>query len=461
MASGCDPEAPEPESTATVRRTDFSVSVIETCEFRPLRSHAVLARASDKIDWIVPEGASVKTGDLIFSQDRTSLEERLANHDSELEAAERNLEEVLQQVEVEREESCLQVEALRAAVTLANTRLDSVTAAADKVLLVEAEAAFKAAAGESQSLSAAAGYAREMHRQGFLSATELKNEELAAELAAVAMERSRLRFENLKSGASPPARRIAALELQQARLELERARANAAVAEAGLTARVGNARARMAYLQRAVSRDRRWIKNRELRSPAAGVVIYRNLHWRRKIKPEVGSRVWAGAAVVNIADLAHMKIRTQLAERHIRHLKVGATLQVRADPLPGLNMKARVTWIDRWSRDRSADLAKADREKEGLSGVKVFAVEAAVLGSDPRIKPGFKGKAEFTLSSFKNVLVVPSAAVFGPVGEQFVLLPGAQGSRRVPVRVLANGGQQAAVDAELEPGQVIITRGSE
>jgi multidrug resistance efflux pump len=460
LIGGCGESQPAKSGKVQVRRGKFELVVTETCEFKPLRSYVVLARSSGKIDWIVPEGTVVKPGDLIFSQDRTSLQEWLTRDSNELEAARKSLKEVQRQVQMERDELRLEVEAKESAIKLAMTRMLSAKAGASRETLVQAQAALRAADTDAQGKTVAARAAEKLCAQGFLSGSEAQREKLAAKLAAIALQRRKLQLKLLQAGAGKEVRKIAELQLQRARVALTMTRADISRREANLESRVSDNRARVASLSRSVARARRAIAARKVKAHAAGVVIYRNMRWRRQSKPEVGSRIWTGAGVVDVADLSRMKVRTQLAERHIRYLKLDSRLKVTLDPLPDAELSARISWIDRWSRDRSADLAKADREKEGLSGVKVFAVEAQVLGSDLRIKPGFKGKARFTLVTIPDALIVPCAAVFGLPGEQFVMAADGKGFQRVPVDVTADDGINVAVQGKLTAGQELLTRDS-
>ncbi len=460
LLAGCGKGEKAGSATAKVRRGNFELVVTENCEFKPLRSYVALARASDKIDWIIPEGTVVKPGDLIFSQDRTRVQEWLTRDSTELEAAGKTLKEVRRQVQMERDELLLEVEAKESAINLANTLMLSAKAGTSREKLRQAQAALDAAVTADRDTAAAARAAEVLCTQGFLSRNDAEQERLAATLAAIELQRCKLRLKLLEDGAGKEVCKIAELQLQRAEVALAMTRADIASRGADLDARISDAKAREASLARSVARARRALDARRVKAHGAGVVIYRNMHGRRRSKPEVGSRVWNGAGVVDIADVSRMKIRTQLAERHVRYVKPGARLKVIPDPLPDAELEATISWIDRWSRDRSADLAKADREKEGLSGVKVFALEAEVIGSDPRIKPGFKGKARFTLVSIPDALIVPSSAVFGMPGSQFVIIVDGQSSRRVPVSVTADDGINAAVEGTLSVGQDVLTRGS-
>jgi multidrug resistance efflux pump len=460
LLPGCGGDAPGEARTVEVRRGSFELVVSENCEFRPLNSFVALSRASDKLDWIIAEGTEVKRGDLVFTLDRTWTNEWLARDTNEFEAARRNLKEVRRQVQMERDELRLDIKSRESAVSLAKTRLESVLAGPTDVQLQEAQAALRASETEARDKRAGAESAAKLAKQGFLSEAEAEKESTAAELAAIELERRKLRFKQLKDGASREHRKIAEQELARSRVQLEMAKANVQRREAQLAGRISDARSRVASLERSVARAKRAIESRQVKSHGAGVVIHRQLHWHHGGKPEVGSRVWSGCGVLDVADIKHMKVRTQLAERYVRYLKVGSRINVRPDPLPGTVMPASVTWIDRWSLDRSADLAKADRQKEGLSGVKVFALEAAVKGSDLRIKPGFKGKAEFTLVTIPEALIAPVSAVFGSGEERFVLRVDGREVNRVGVEVVADDGLNAALRGKLDPGQRLLTRES-
>jgi hypothetical protein len=297
-----------------------------------------------------------------------------------------------------------------------------------------------------------------MATSGYLSAAEAGASKLAGDLADIDQERSKLALAVLEAGASKENRETARLGVECAKEDLVQYRADAERRGADLNWRLTDAQAAVANLERSVARARREIALREVRADADGVVIYRGMGHHGEEKPEVGSRIWPGAGILDVADLDSMKIRTQLAERYIRHLQTGATVRVTPDSVAGVELDAKVTWIDRWSRDRSTDLAKADREREGLSGVKVFALEAALQGHDGRIRPGFRGKIEFRLLSLPEALIVPRAALYGSGPDRFVLAAEGQSARRVAVEVLAEDEREAAVRGELADGQQLLTR---
>lgn len=446
------------QGSACVQRGEFRLTVSESCEFKPLSFWVVLAKAGEKIDWLAPEGSEVKPGDLVFTQAREQVEEWLKRDTNELEAARKNLTEVQQQVQVELDALQLGVRERECAVTLAAARLAAVTAPAPEAAVAEATAALKAAELAARDRHNAAGDIAELAGKGFVSSVEAQDARNAAALADIDREMAQLHLSRVTDAANAQARAAARFLTERAEVDLALARANEDRRRAELDGRVAEAKSRVAALEQGVAKARAAIVSREVRSPGAGVVIHRFLQSHTKVKAEVGTFAWAGAGVADVADLSRMKIRTQLPERYIRHLKIGDTITVRVTPLPETVHEARVTWIDRWSRDRSSDLAKADRERQGLSGVKVYAVEAALQESTPSVKPGFKGTAEFVLLSLPDALTVPVTAVYGPPHDRFVMVRTDTGSRRVPVRVEAEDDVKAAVTGDLRPGQPLVAR---
>jgi len=444
--------------TAAVRRGRFELRVSETGDFRPLNCRVMIAKAGGKIDWLVAEGAPVKKGDLLFSQDRTSQEDWLTRDSNELEAALKNLQEVKRQVQMERETIELDLKVREANIRLAETNLAEVLAGATKEAVGGARAALESARVAAADRRAAAESDAKMAKSGYLSAAEAQASKLAADLADLDQERARLTLAVLEAGAAKELREAARLAVERAREDLAQARADAERRGADLDWRLTDAQANVANLERSVARAKREMAMREIRADAEGVVIYRSFGHRGEEKPEVGSRIWPGAGVLDVADLSSMKIRTQLAERYIRHLSLGATVRVAPDSVAGVALDAKVTWIDRWSRDRSTDLAKADREREGLSGVKVFALEAALQGHDRRIRPGFRGKVAFRLLDLPDALIVPRTALYGSGADRYVLAAEGRSARRLAVEVLAEDEREAAVRGELAEGQQLLTR---
>ena len=447
------------EGSARVRRGRFELRVTETGEFRPLRCRVMIARAGGKIDWLIPEGTAVKKGELLFSQDRTGQNDWLTRDSNELEAALKNLQEVKRQVQMEGESIALDLQVREQSVKLAETRRAEVSAGATKEALAESRAALESARAAAGDARAAADADARMAKDGFLSSAGADASRLAADLADADHGRAQVRLAVLEAGAAKELRETARLEVERAKEDLAQARAEAERRNAELDRRVADAESAVANLERSVARAKREIADREVHADADGVVIYRGIGHRGQERIETGTRIWPGAGVLDVAELSRMKVRTQLPERYIRYLSTSSAVRVAPDALPGVELPAKVTWIDRWSRDRSEDLAKADREREGLSGVKVFALEAAVEGQDERIRPGFRGKVVFRLLELPEALIVPRAALYGSGSDRHVLAVGGRELRRVAVEVLAEDEREAAVRGELAEDQQVLTRG--
>jgi hypothetical protein len=443
---------------ARVRRGRFELRVSEAGEFRPLNCRVIIPKAGGKLDWLVPEGSAVGKGDLLFSQDRTKQNDQLALDTKERDAALKNLEEVERQVAMERESLDLDLQIRAAAVKLARTQVVELEAGATKEALAGARASLEAARVTAEDRRVAAEADAKMAASGYLSAAEARASKLAADLAGIALEREKLSLAKLEAGASPEARQAARLAVERAEADLAVAGADAEGRRADLDARVADARAGVANYQRSVDRDRRDIAAREVRADTDGVVIYRAIGRNNQDKPEVGSLVWPGNGVLDVADLSNMKVRTQLAERYIRFLAPGSAVRAKPDSVPGVQFDGKVAWIDRWSRDRSSDLVKADREREGLSGVKVFALEAALEGHDPRIRPGSGGTVEFQLIDLPDALIVPRTALYGSETAPFVTVAEGDSVRRVAVEVLAEDEREVAVRGDLAAGQELVAR---
>jgi len=444
---------------AFVRLGRYELKVVETGEFRPLNCRVMISKVGGKIEWLIAEGAPVGKDDKLFTLDSISTQDWLTRDSNELEAARKNLQEVSRQVQMERETISLDLDARKTNVELAETRKTEILEGATHAEIKESEAALASARAAASDRRAAAEADAKMAAGGFLSAAEADASRLTADLAAIDQERAELKLAVLKAGASRERREAARLDCERAREDLAQASADAERRKAELDRQISNADAQVANLERSVARARRDLAAREVRADVGGTVIYRSLGHRSDEKPEVGSRIWPGAGVLDVADLSSMKMRTQLAESYIRYLQPGSILRVSPDSVPGVELEATVTWIDRWSRDRSSDLAKADREREGLSGVKVFALEAALKSNDPRIRPGFRGRAEFRLLDIPSALIVPRGAIYGSGSDRFVLVADGRSARRVPVEVLAEDEREAAVDGELEDGQRLVARG--
>ena len=192
-------------------------------------------------------------------------------------------------------------------------------------------------------------------------------------------------------------------ELQQARAKLTLASANSRRTE-DLFARNfvsqssrDNARAELDLARANLDLAQARLDRTVIRAPFAGVVGIRS------VSP--GDFVQDGDALINLEDIATLKLDFRLPELYLDRVQQGQVLELRTDVLPDEIFAARVDAID----------PLVDAQGRALR------LRASLVNPGWRLRPGVFVRVRLVLAERPDVLVVPEAAlVAAPGNVQFV-----------------------------------------
>ncbi|MBP7469372.1 MAG: efflux RND transporter periplasmic adaptor subunit [Thauera sp.] len=199
---------------------------------------------------------------------------------------------------------------------------------------------------------------------------------------------------------------------------LDDARAKLEVARAGLAL----AQARLARMQ--------------VRAPFDGVVGIRS------VSP--GDFVKDGDALINLEDIATLKLDFRLPELYLDRVRPGQALELSSDVLPGEVHSATVEAID--------PLVDAQGRAVRL--------RASLVNPDMRLRPGVFARVRLILAERAEVPVVPEAALVpAPGNTQFVYRVEDGKVQRVSVTTGQRRDAMVEVVDGLAPGAVVVTAG--
>ena len=106
----------------------------------------------------------------------------------------------------------------------------------------------------------------------------------------------------------------------------------------------------------------------------------------------------SGTEVLTIADLNSMIINAQVNQADVPRLKVGETVEVTVEAVPGL----RVTGV----------VERISPQATIKNNIKGYPARILLKNVDPRIRPGMTANVKIPVASADNVTAVPLAAVF-------------------------------------------------
>jgi multidrug efflux pump subunit AcrA (membrane-fusion protein) len=159
-----------------------------------------------------------------------------------------------------------------------------------------------------------------------------------------------------------------------------------------------------------------------------------------------GDKTYPGAAVLELPDLSEVFLVARIDETDRGLLRNGQTALIRADAIADRDYEATISDISL--------LARVDFSG-GWPPTKQFDLKITFSNPDARLRPGMSAVARISVGQLPDVLLVPTKAVFTDGGRPVVYRFDGRTFRAVPIEIIRRGRDQAAVKADLEPGDRI------
>ena len=260
------------------------------------------------------------------------------------------------------------------------------------------------------------------------------------------------RIETIRFRDGETVRRGAVLvELDSAveRAELQQARANLTLAESNFRrtqdlfgrkfvsqSSLDDARAKLEVARAGLALAQARLARMQIRAPFDGVVGIRS------VSP--GDFVQDGDALINLEDIATLKLDFRLPELYLDRVRPGQALELSSDVLPGEIHTATVEAID--------PLVDAQGRAVRL--------RASLVNPEMRLRPGVFARVRLILAERAEVPVVPEAALVpAPGNTQFVYRVEDGKVQRVSVTTGQRRDAMVEVVDGLAPGAVVVTAG--
>jgi len=195
---------------------------------------------------------------------------------------------------------------------------------------------------------------------------------------------------------------------------------------------------RVDQLAAEVDRLRDELARTTVRAPFAGVVTVERVN--------VGEWINAGGAVVEMVDVSHLELELEVPEGQISGVVPGEPVAIVFDALEGLEVEGRV---------RAVVPAASPQAR-------TFPVMVEIDNRDEKIGVGMLGRARLAVGEASRSVLVPKDAVVSQ-GRQDVVFVLDDENRPAAVEVRTGVALDGwvAIDADIEPGERVVTVGNE
>jgi len=185
-------------------------------------------------------------------------------------------------------------------------------------------------------------------------------------------------------------------------------------------------------------------------APMDGTVTERGIQQGEVVTPGVQA-TFEGKALLTISDLSTLIVKADLNQIDVAKVKLGQTVAVTLDALPGKTYEATVTKI------APASITPKDKQ------VDVFPVEATLSKADSLIKPGMTADVRIHIEKKEHVLALPIEAVVKEGGKQFVskVVPaekGKQKTEKVEIKVGARNDREIEIVSGIAEGDKVLIK---
>ncbi|HVR73650.1 MAG TPA: efflux RND transporter periplasmic adaptor subunit, partial [Planctomycetota bacterium] len=396
------------ELTYTVRKDDLVISFTERGNVKAARSVPIYSQIEGQrtIVNLVPEGSSVKAGDVLVELDASDLTQSVNQQEIQVETAEAELKQAEEQLEIQRSLGESEVE--KAALTLELAKLDLEkysSAGGDQDLARQkAQADVEIAEKEMARAQTKFEWTDKLAKKGYVTGTELLADSLAKDKADLQWKqalgaRALLVYTEKKDIAQFSS---AKLEAEQALVRARRKAASELVQQDA--AKKGKASTHSLSTRR-LEKLKDQLSKSKILAPQDGMVVYPNVEsWRRDRMITQGAQVHENQRLMDLPDISTMAVDVQVHESWVDQVHAGLPALVSIDALPNLNLKGRVTKVgllpDSANRWLNADL-------------KVYQTQIILDDSSEvkQLKPGMSARVQILVDVLQDVLFVPVQSV--------------------------------------------------
>ena len=412
-----------------VRKGRLEISVVERGNLKAANSTELESEVegSSTILFLVEEGTIVSEGDLVCELDATSMVEKRVSQEISVQNAEASWIKATQNLEIQKSKN--ESDRASAARTQAFAELDKKKyelgdwltdeqAAADTILLAEVEL---------KRAEDTLFHSKGLFEKGFLTRTEFEADELAKKRREIDLEQSNRAQHVLVTYDHPRKMEELDADIVEAAREVERVELEATARLVDYEAEVRSSKSRLDLEGEKLTRLDDQILKARIYAPVGGMVVHAQPEggrWSQGEPLREGSSVRERQDLITIPSSEGMIADVSLHESVLEKVKVGMPCTITVDALPGVELPAEVRF-KAVLPDKNSWMANPNQ--------RLYRTEVAVLGSDPRMRPGMSCSIEIHVETIEDAVHVPIQAIFRDGADSVVFLIAADGSaeRRV------------------------------
>ncbi|MGI9518994.1 MAG: efflux RND transporter periplasmic adaptor subunit [Pirellulaceae bacterium] len=356
----------------------------------------------NKIIFIVPEGSTVKEGDVVVRFDSEEIDNEIAEQKTEVNQAEGQVKEAEQDIEVQKNTNASSIAAAELAVELAVLDLTKYRDGDFERDKADFQRSIDEGKAELEKIRDELENMRTLIRKGFRAREQLREIQLRLDSAENRVKRDELNLQNLIAFDRP--RKIKELQFnseETARL-LDRARKTAEAESAKAAAKLANAQQALQLQTEQLKELEAQLEKCEIKAPQPGTVAYANRPWfddDERIRE--GATVRRRQDVFYLPDMRRMQVEVNVHESVVNKVKDGQRVIIRTDADRETVLYGT---INRVSQLATSSWGGSTKTYQVIVFLDDFPEEV-------QLKPGMTAECEILVGTYEDIIAVPVNAV--------------------------------------------------
>ncbi len=366
---------------------------------------------------LVEEGKEVKEGDLLVVFDTSSLEDRENSGEIAVQNADAALTTAKQDKEIQVSQNTSDYAKAKQDLDFAifdkNKYVNGdfeqqVQSAREAILLADQE--LKQAEDRYEK-------SKTLKKEGFLTPTELKSDELAWERSRVKLDQVTRAKELLLEYDNPKEMKVHEGNIEEAERELERVELQSAARLVNADSKVRTSQAKYDLEKEKLDKLRDQLQKSEIYSPSSGIVVYarERSRWGQGDLIEEGATVRERQEIITIPQSGGMIAEVSLHESVIKKVKPGQTCTIRVDSIPDKDFNGLVDFVALLPDSGSSWMNPNQR---------LFRTNISILDTNPEMRPGTSCSVEILVKEIPDTLFIPVQGVFHSGGKAVAFVDG-------------------------------------
>ncbi|MCH8965081.1 MAG: efflux RND transporter periplasmic adaptor subunit [Planctomycetes bacterium] len=441
-----------PRDTFTAVRKNFKVILQEKGELKASSSIDIKSEVGGRstIISLVPEGSSVKKGDLLVELASDEIEERVQGEKIQVAAAEATFESAERQLEILKGQNESNIRKGELKLRLAKLDLEKYELGEWPKQKQDAEFRIESAEKEHERAKSDFEYSKTLYKKKFITKSEYDRDEFAEYGAQVELQKAERDLEILEKYTHVKDLEQKTSDVSEAEKELERVKQEADNKLSEKQVAVQARRDELALKQQRLNKLEEKMAKTKIFAPADGLVVYGgggNRWMGRDDAIKEGAEVFERQTIMQLPDTSEMKVIVRIHEAQTDKIRLDQEAIIEVEGISDRKFTGRITKI----------AVLADSQNRWLNPeLKEYETEITINESDPLLKPGVTARVEILVSELTDVVAVPVQSIYSKMHKSFVFVGHKDDAEPIEVQLGLASDEFVEIKSGLEPGQEVL-----